>query len=352
MPRRGTRRRHRGGQHPAVRRPDGVRRPARRLHRGPRRLARQLPGRLVGVSLDAAGQPGLPACAAGQGAAHPPGKGDEQHLHRAGAARGHRRDVRGLPRPGRAGGHRQRRAPQGRRAGGLAPRGGLRRRARELLRHGRRDRHPRRRRGGYRTGPPPGYNLYLAGPDTVQAACDETTTGRAPAGRGGRPGRCGSGRCDPGRGGHWAGWWGETWHALPAGLRRTTGFLTHPVFHEHHSETSMLRYLRRLADFDLALDRSMIPLGSCTMKLNAAAEMEPITWPQFAGPAPLRPGGPGSGLCQADRRPRLVAGRDHRVRGGVATAERRLAGGTGRPAGHPRLPHRPRRAGPGHLPDP
>jgi glycine dehydrogenase len=76
---------------------------------------------------------------------------------------------------------------------------------------------------------------------------------------------------------------------LPAGLRRTTGFLAHPVFHEHHSETSLLRYLRRLADFDLALDRSMIPLGSCTMKLNAAAEMEPITWPQFADLHPFAP---------------------------------------------------------------
>jgi glycine dehydrogenase len=76
---------------------------------------------------------------------------------------------------------------------------------------------------------------------------------------------------------------------LPEGLRRTTEFLTHPVFHEHRSETSLLRYLRRLADFDLALDRSMIPLGSCTMKLNAAAEMEPITWPQFADLHPFAP---------------------------------------------------------------
>src|SRR5206468_7343409 len=76
---------------------------------------------------------------------------------------------------------------------------------------------------------------------------------------------------------------------LPAGLRRTSPYLTHPVFHEHRSETSLLRYLRRLADFDLALDRSMIPLGSCTMKLNAAAEMEPITWPQFADLHPFAP---------------------------------------------------------------
>src|SRR5947209_11241243 len=70
--------------------------------------------------------------------------------------------------------------------------------------------------------------------------------------------------------------------AIPAALRRTSPFLTHPVFCTHHSETALLRYLRALADKDLALDRSMIPLGSCTMKLNATAEMEPISWPQFA----------------------------------------------------------------------
>ncbi|MEL7210156.1 MAG: glycine dehydrogenase (aminomethyl-transferring), partial [Actinomycetota bacterium] len=77
--------------------------------------------------------------------------------------------------------------------------------------------------------------------------------------------------------------------ALPAGLRRTTEFLTHPVFHEHRSETQMLRYLRRLADLDVALDRSMIPLGSCTMKLNATTEMLPVTLPGFAGLHPFAP---------------------------------------------------------------
>jgi glycine dehydrogenase len=77
--------------------------------------------------------------------------------------------------------------------------------------------------------------------------------------------------------------------ALPAELRRTSAYLTHPVFNSHHSETQMLRYLRSLADRDLALDRSMIPLGSCTMKLNATAEMLPITWPEFANVHPLAP---------------------------------------------------------------
>ncbi|HZE32999.1 MAG TPA: aminomethyl-transferring glycine dehydrogenase, partial [Actinoallomurus sp.] len=77
--------------------------------------------------------------------------------------------------------------------------------------------------------------------------------------------------------------------ALPAELRRESEFLTHPVFHAHRSETSMLRYLRRLQDKDIALDRSMIPLGSCTMKLNATTEMEPITWPEFAQIHPFAP---------------------------------------------------------------
>jgi glycine dehydrogenase len=77
--------------------------------------------------------------------------------------------------------------------------------------------------------------------------------------------------------------------SMPEALQRTSEYLTHPVFHRHHSETEMLRYLRRLADLDLALDRSMIPLGSCTMKLNATTEMLPITWPEFARLHPFAP---------------------------------------------------------------
>ncbi len=76
---------------------------------------------------------------------------------------------------------------------------------------------------------------------------------------------------------------------LPADLRRTSDFLTHPVFNRHHTETEMLRYLQRLESKDLALNRSMIPLGSCTMKLNATAEMMPITWPEIAGIHPFAP---------------------------------------------------------------
>ena len=77
--------------------------------------------------------------------------------------------------------------------------------------------------------------------------------------------------------------------ALPDDLIRTDGFLTHPTFNSFHSETEMLRYLRKLADKDIALDRAMIPLGSCTMKLNATAEMLPITWPEFSNMHPFAP---------------------------------------------------------------
>ena len=77
--------------------------------------------------------------------------------------------------------------------------------------------------------------------------------------------------------------------AIPQELVRRTDYLTHPIFNRHHSETEMLRYLRRLADKDLALDRSMIPLGSCTMKLNATSEMFPVSWPEFAHMHPLGP---------------------------------------------------------------
>lgn len=80
-----------------------------------------------------------------------------------------------------------------------------------------------------------------------------------------------------------------TREALPEALKRGTAFLTHPVFHAHRSETEMLRYMRKLSDRDLALDRAMIPLGSCTMKLNATTEMMPLTWPEFSSLHPFAP---------------------------------------------------------------
>ncbi len=82
---------------------------------------------------------------------------------------------------------------------------------------------------------------------------------------------------------------------LPAELKRSGAFLTHPVFHAHRSETELLRYMRKLSDRDLALDRAMIPLGSCTMKLNATSEMIPLTWPEFASLHPFAPRGQAKG---------------------------------------------------------
>ncbi len=88
---------------------------------------------------------------------------------------------------------------------------------------------------------------------------------------------------------------------VPAGLLRTSRFLTHPVYTSHASETAMLRYIRSLSDKDLALDRGMIPLGSCTMKLNATSEMIPITWPEFANVHPFAPAGQRAGYAILDR---------------------------------------------------
>jgi glycine cleavage system P protein (glycine dehydrogenase) len=98
-------------------------------------------------------------------------------------------------------------------------------------------------------------------------------------------------------------------NAIPAALRRTTEYMTHPVFVEHRSETEMLRYLRRLSDRDLALDRTMIPLGSCTMKLNATAEMIPLTWSGFSDVHPFAPTDQVQGYVEliADLEAKLIA---------------------------------------------
>ena len=97
--------------------------------------------------------------------------------------------------------------------------------------------------------------------------------------------------------------------SIPGELSRTSPFMTNPVFVEHRSETEMLRYLRRLADRDLALDRTMIPLGSCTMKLNGTAEMMPLTWPGFADLHPFAPANQAQGYAEiiADLETKLIA---------------------------------------------
>ncbi|WP_444951729.1 aminomethyl-transferring glycine dehydrogenase [Micromonospora ureilytica] len=120
-----------------------------------------------------------------------------------------------------------------------------------------------------------GVNLRLVDADRVGVSCDETTT-------------------DAHLREVWAAFGvpafdGDVDVALPVDLMRASDFLTHPVFRSHHSETAMLRYLRRLSDFDYALDRGMIPLGSCTMKLNATTEMEPVSWAEFANIHPFAP---------------------------------------------------------------
>ncbi|MFD1537161.1 aminomethyl-transferring glycine dehydrogenase [Nonomuraea guangzhouensis] len=125
-----------------------------------------------------------------------------------------------------------------------------------------------------------GVNVWQADADHVSVACDEKTTAadlERVAAAFGASGPVADLLADEGL------------DTLPGALTRESGYLTHPVFHSHHSETAMLRYLRRLQDKDIALDRSMIPLGSCTMKLNATTEMEPITWPEFAGIHPYAP---------------------------------------------------------------
>ncbi|MGH8976592.1 MAG: glycine dehydrogenase (aminomethyl-transferring), partial [Acidimicrobiia bacterium] len=122
-----------------------------------------------------------------------------------------------------------------------------------------------------------GINLRSVDADTVGVALDETTTPEIVASVCAAFGVAVAG--DDGA--------GDT--AIPAALRRTSEYLTHPAFHRYRSEHQMLRYLRRLADRDLALDRTMIPLGSCTMKLNATAEMIPVTWSEFGRIHPFAP---------------------------------------------------------------
>jgi glycine dehydrogenase len=129
-----------------------------------------------------------------------------------------------------------------------------------------------------------GINVRVVDADRISVACDETTTIE-----------------------HIHAVWAalgvsnedvEVTGSLPTALHRGSPYLTHPVFHAHRSETAMLRYLRSLADKDYALDRGMIPLGSCTMKLNATTEMEPVTWAEFANMHPFAPADQTAGYAE------------------------------------------------------
>ena len=166
-------------------------------------------------------------------------------------------------------------------------------------------------------------NFRYAGDTEIGIALDETVTaadlaailervrvGRREEGQCRRVGR--AGRADGHRG--------------PRSCSRKSAYLTHPVFNTHRSESEMMRYIRNLERKDIGLDTSMIPLGSCTMKLNAATEMYPVSWEEFSRMHPFAPADQTAGLSADLRRAGSGALRDHRLCRGVAAAQLRRAG--------------------------
>jgi glycine dehydrogenase len=256
-------------------------------------LERQLPGRLVGVSVDAAGHPAYRLSLQAR----------EQHIRREKATSNI--CTAQVLLAVMAGMYAVYHGPEGLRAIAERVNGSARELAARLASAGHDIVHadffdtllvrvPGRARGLAADAHGQGLLVGVVDDDTVRIALDETTTDRdllelahafGVASAGSTPDSA-EGSTDEETGGASATGAAST---IPEGLVRTSDYLTHPVFNTHRSETSMMRYLKRLADADYALDRGMIPLGSCTMKLNAASEMEAVTWREFAGIHPFAP---------------------------------------------------------------
>ena len=259
------------------------------------RYKRHMPGRLVGVSLDAAGPAGDAARAADARAAHPAREGDVEHLHRAGAAGGDRRLLRGVARAGGAEAHRAAGEPAGAAAGRCGARaaaiacGTTRSSTRSRSRPRAADALMRARAGA---GLQPAADRATARRHRARRDGDARGTGaRSPRVLGGDAGAARRRRSR-------------------RELLRNTPFLEQAVFNQHHAEHEMLRYLKRLEEKDIALNRSMIPLGSCTMKLNAVGGDDPDHPARLRRHPSVRAGRPDAGLCRADRAAeRLAAAR-------------------------------------------
>ena len=240
--------------------------PLQALHgRPPRRRLRRQPR-----------QPGLSPLAADTRTAYPPRKGDIEHLHRAGAAGRHGLDVCRLPRSAGHQGHCPERAPEN---------GAARHGARKL---------------GYTVEPDVFFDTITVDVGKLQGVIMKTAVAEEVNLRRIGTTKIGISLDERSRPvtleAVWRAFGGdftvadfEPGYRLPKTLLRTSEYLTHPIFHMNRAESEMTRYIRRLSDRDLALDRSMIPLGSCTMKLNATAEMLPITWPEFSEIHPFVP---------------------------------------------------------------
>ncbi len=285
------RRRHRRRLDAAVRRSAGIRRPARRVYGHAIAIRPQNAGpdrrRLQGFRRSTGPAPGHP----NPRAAHPPRQGHQQHLHRPGPAGRDGRHVRRLSRPGRIAHDRPPRArADGRAGGGIA-----------RLGHDVADRPFFDTLRIHVNGLPTESILAAAQRADTTSATSVTATSASPSTK-------------PPR----ARMWRRSSNPSPAEprcastssnspprqpksrpiLHASSEFLTHPIFNRHHSETEMLRYIFRLMSRDLSLAQSMIPLGSCTMKLNGTSEMLPVTWPEFSRLHPFAPADQARGYAE------------------------------------------------------